>query len=328
MNIAIIHTPSPGLKLDARIIADALAEAIAARNARVLFIEVPVRALEQPADVIRRQFPIDAHVDVAIFLERILNHPVLQNARHRILVPNPEWLFGQSAHQAGRCTEFWHKSRFSQELLSTKFPQARHRLTGFSSLDPGFRVRDHSSFLHLRGNLATRRHSGPLVELWQEHPEWPDLHLQFHGNDLDINMAHWLSRGNIHLRLGWMAEAEYKETAANHGIHICTSEHEGFGHYINEARAMAALVVTTDAPPMNELVDTDSGILVKPETSYTRAYGQGFRISKAAMAAAIEHVLALSPEQRREMGMNARDRFEKDRTSFNQLINDVFSSVF
>ena len=328
MNIAIIHTPSPGLKLDARVIAGALAQTIAARNARLLFIEVPVRAVEQPADVIRRQIPIDARIDVAIFIERILNHPVLQIARHRILVPNPEWLFGQSAHLAARCTEFWHKSRFSQEQLAARFPQARHRLTGFSSQDPGLRVREYSSFLHLRGNLATRRHSGLLVELWQEHPEWPDLHVQFHGNDLDINLAHWLSRGNIHLRLGWMAEAEYMETAANHGIHICTSEHEGFGHYINEARAMGALVVTTDAPPMNELIDADSGILVKPETSYTRAHGQGFRIGKAALTAAIEQTLALSQERRREMGMCAQDRFIKETNTFNHEINDVFSSVF
>lgn len=41
---------------------------------------------------------------------------------------------------------------------------------------------------------------------------------------------------------------------AEHPIHVCASEREGFGHYINEARAAGALVVSTDHPPMNELI--------------------------------------------------------------------------
>jgi hypothetical protein len=41
---------------------------------------------------------------------------------------------------------------------------------------------------------------------------------------------------------------------SEHPIHICASEREGFGHYLNEARAASALVISTDHPPMNELV--------------------------------------------------------------------------
>jgi multisubunit Na+/H+ antiporter MnhB subunit len=42
------------------------------------------------------------------------------------------------------------------------------------------------------------------------------------------------------------------------------SEREGFGHYINEARAVGAFVISTDHPPMNELVTPERGALVKP----------------------------------------------------------------
>lgn len=75
--------------------------------------------------------------------------------------------------------------------------------------------------------------------------------------------------------LGWMPPVLDKQRLlsfyytrqmqASSGVQICVSEREGFGHYMNEARAAGALVVSTDHPPMNELVrDGVSGLLVKP----------------------------------------------------------------
>ena len=50
-------------------------------------------------------------------------------------------------------------------------------------------------------------------------------------------------------------------------IHICTSECEGFGQIIAEAISVGAVVITTDTPPMNELVTPDRGLLVAVERS-------------------------------------------------------------
>jgi hypothetical protein len=327
MNIAIFHINSPGLKLDAEIVSSTLSELLEKRADKLVLIGVPHRALDLPSEAIRRQININVRIDVAIFLERIINHPALQEARHRILIPNPEWMVGQSAHLAGRCTEFWHKSQFSKNKLTSLFPNARHRYIGFTSLDPGIMVRDYKTFVHLRGNLVTRRHSGMLVDTWLEHPEWPDLYTQFHGLDLDVELPNWLPHGNVHLRLGWMSRQDYLETSAAHGIHICTSEHEGFGHYINEARAMGALVVTTDAPPMNELVDPESGVLAKASEQYPCAFGTGFKIGKDAMETAIEQVLSLSPETRRALGIAGRERFIKEKEQFRRNIIEMLPSI-
>jgi hypothetical protein len=51
------------------------------------------------------------------------------------------------------------------------------------------------------------------------------------------------------------------------GVHLCVSEREGFGHYLNEARGAAAVVITTEHPPMNELVRPGVGVLVPPDTT-------------------------------------------------------------
>lgn len=51
------------------------------------------------------------------------------------------------------------------------------------------------------------------------------------------------------------------------GIHICTSEKEGYGHYLNEGRIVKAVIITIDGKPMNEFVKNDiNGYLIPWET--------------------------------------------------------------
>lgn len=46
------------------------------------------------------------------------------------------------------------------------------------------------------------------------------------------------------------------------GFFICPSLIEGYGHYINEGRFYKSVVITTDSPPMNELI-SDERCLIK-----------------------------------------------------------------
>lgn len=51
------------------------------------------------------------------------------------------------------------------------------------------------------------------------------------------------------------------------GIHICTSEKEGYGHYLNEGRIVKAVIITIDGKPMNEFVKNNiNGYLIPWET--------------------------------------------------------------
>jgi len=56
---------------------------------------------------------------------------------------------------------------------------------------------------------------------------------------------------------------------ASHALHIMPSEREGFGHTINEGRAVGALLVVPDHPPMNELVRDGSGVLISPDRAFS-----------------------------------------------------------
>jgi len=49
------------------------------------------------------------------------------------------------------------------------------------------------------------------------------------------------------------------------GCFLCPSSIEGYGHYINEGKCNGGIVITTNAPPMNELIRRNYGLLIKYE---------------------------------------------------------------
>jgi hypothetical protein len=115
-------------------------------------------------------------------------------------------------------------------------------------------------------------------------------------------------------------------------LHLCVSEREGFGHYLNEARAAGALVITTDHPPMSELVTRSSGVLVRPEkiVSYGEmALGAYARInalaSSQAICSAVEKALGMSAREVARRRKAVRDAFEAERAEFRLRVGDLAS---
>ena len=67
---------------------------------------------------------------------------------------------------------------------------------------------------------------------------------------------------NVLLIDRYLNEVRRQHLQATHGIHVCPSESEGYGHTIAEGMALGAVVVTTNTPPIDELVGRDRGYLV------------------------------------------------------------------
>ena len=87
--------------------------------------------------------------------------------------------------------------------------------------------------------------------------ELPPLTVVAWGPLLERIERRWPERewpSNVTIVRQKMPLPELRRLMATTGIHVCPSACEGFGHSINEARSLGAVVVTTDAPPMNELV--------------------------------------------------------------------------
>jgi glycosyltransferase involved in cell wall biosynthesis len=325
MRTVICAPPSAGCDNSVRILGSIIGPEAEQRGGSLVKLRLDPRNTRQ---ALERHSTADMDVECVFFLERLVEHPALMKARHRILIPNPEWLGPRMEQLARTCTHVWHKSRDSLSRLAPIFPQAQHDYLGFTSEDPGCRVIEHASFVHLRGKLQTKRNTDSIFAAWKSGCDWPELYVHFYGDAASsIDYPGWLHDGNVHVRIGWLDRADYLDLAARHGIHLCTSEVEGFGHYINEARAMGALVIAVDGPPMNELVDDSCGILVRPSSTAAMNHGIRFGITAEDLAVAIERALNLDVDERRELGAKARARFLAEGAAFRERARELFARL-
>lgn len=256
---------------------------------------------------------------IAVFVERVFESTEVLSYDRRVLIANPEWLLpiDQERAKAGYVTEFWHKTQSGLRLLSELFPNHIHTYIGFSSLAhfPDNSKPDYSICGHFGGKAMGRRHTQELMDIWSEDSDLPELSVHFYG-DKTPNTKEWLHGNNLRLKTGFMPEEEYLREFTRHGIHICTSSAEGFGHHINEARAIGALVITLDAPPMNELVDSSCGVLAAYSDSKPHCCGHFYKSTAAQLRAAISLVKDMSIDQRETLGRSAQLRYMTEREAF------------
>lgn len=304
---------SPGLVNDSRIIRGILGET------SVKIRSIPAQCYElSKAQNDQILVPMKTS-DTAVFLEHIFESSELLSYERRIFIANPEWLISTDEHRvaAGFVTEFWHKTRSGMELLSAKFPDKVHTFIGFTSFDHFSKElnTDRSLIGHFCGKALGRRHTQEILNIWAENPQLPELSVHFHGHGIP-DVAGWLQNGNIRLKMGMMQEDDFRQEFSKHGVQLCTSSTEGFGHHINEARAIGALVVTLDAPPMNELVDANSGVLVAYAETSPHHNGFFYKSTQDQLLEAITRVIEMPIEERASLGESARQRFHDEREVF------------
>ncbi|MDN2579304.1 glycosyltransferase [Aquibium sp. ELW1220] len=128
---------------------------------------------------------------------------------------------------------------------------------------------------------------------------------------------------NIVLMQGYLSDPELRRLQNACGIHLCPSRAEGWGHHIVEALSVGAVVVTTDGPPMNELVEPGCGILVPVASSEPRHLGTCFHVDMAGLERSIETVIAMSDPAKAALGAAARRRYEEMAGGFAERVKSL-----
>lgn len=230
-------------------------------------------------------------------------------ARNNILIPNPEITDAALFPKLEKPPVVFCKSLQAVRLFEAHGLPAVY--TGFTSednLNTAHR-KNFGEFLHLAG-ASNFKGTATVHRLWLKHPEWPRLTIirtlkDCYGN----SRSHLTGADNIEVIERWIPDEELSERQNTCGVHLCPSEMEGFGHYILEGLSAGSLVVTTDAPPMNELVDASCGFLVEARLQGKSYMEDRWSVREDALENCIEKLLAMDDKELARMGESARDRY-------------------
>ena len=298
-----------GLTVDAKTLAHALAQ-----------LDVPA-IIAKPGDRrwIDRLTRRRTH-DFIFHLERV--HPSWIDAgATNILIPNQERFPRRHTGRLRHIDMVLTKTAHACEIFSDLGCKTIH--VGFMSPDrhnPAI-GKDWRSFLHVAGG-STLKGTEDIISLWSRHPEWPDLTLV----QKEANIARPLPP-NVKAAPGFVTEDQLTALMNGCGIHLCPSRSEGWGHYIHEALGCGAVVITTDAPPMNEFVNAQYGVVVETDRSEMRHLGRNYFVAAPALETAVGSLLTIDQDMLEEMGREARGAFLSNRKAFHERLGTAISGL-
>jgi hypothetical protein len=251
--------------------------------------------------------------DANIMLEHVWPQFVHQ-ARFNVLVPNPEWTDSRDLAMLDVVDRFWAKTAMAEQLFVAR--GSRCLRIGFDSEDRLQQaVARLPQFLHIAGRSPLKG-TERLLALWRRHPEWPRLTVV---QDMPAGAGSRPSASaaaNIVHEQAFLSDQQLRTLQNAHRFHLCLSEAEGWGHYIAEAMSVAAVTFTCDAPPMNELVGPERGVLVGVQLGERHNLARIARFDDGALEAALERTLALSVPQLDAIGAAGRRWFIANKHGF------------
>lgn len=251
-----------------------------------------------------------ATADLNLMLEHVWPE-FLSQARGNIVVPNPEWFDRHDLRFLKQTDVVWAKTHQTDRIF-----QRLGRTTQFIGFDSEDRhdpaVRRERRCFHLAGK-STMKGTDRLLRAWAQQPHWPTLTVIQHGA---AKHAPEIRAANIDRRVGYLDDAQLRQEQNACMFHLCPSLTEGWGHYIVEALGVGAVPITVDAPPMNELVTIERGLLIPYERTGRQRLAQTHYFSIAGLQSTMERVIAMSDEEWARLSANARGWFDANRRDF------------
>lgn len=254
--------------------------------------------------------------DMQIFIERIYPR-CLPLSRRNVLVPNPEWLLDKWRPLLPRFDLVLCKTRHAQRIFEAQGCRTAH--IGFTSDDRrDVSVPRERAFFHLAGSSAAKG-TETLLAAWRLHPEWPRLTVV----QAERHARPGPAADNIEHHVGYFDDDAVRWWQNRHVFHVCPSEVEGHGHHLVEAMSVGAVVLATDAAPMNEHVTPERGVLIRARPGRRQGLALTHHVTIEAIEQAVGRALCLTGLQRAAMGDAARAHYLSSRRQFHARLRAI-----
>ena len=259
--------------------------------------------------------------DLNIFLE-LFNPNFFSLAPKNVVIPNPDWLPIQLVHFFQRIDLFLTKTKHASAIFDRY--KSKNKFIGFTSYDrflPNV-SKDKNQCLHLAGK-SIQKSTDLVIGMWEKHPELPLLIVIQDRSKKKIRKE----TKNIKYIYDRLSDEDLKVYQNSSEIHVCPSETEGFGHYIMEGLNCKGIVVTTDAPPMNELVTSERGVLCPHSRTGIMRLAVSYFVTENSLFESVKKALSLSDDDKTIIGNNARRFYEENDKAFKDNLSVTIKEI-
>lgn len=265
--------------------------------------------------------------DMNLFLEDI-SPGFIRHARVNAFIPNPEW-YKQSQNRYLKDIDLvFCKSNSAQEAFDAL--GCTTRFIGFTSedrLNDSPTLKMEPGFLHLAGR-SWQKGTRPLIDLWLQHPEWPLLTVVQSAKTYSQSRVTAVDAPNINHVLERLDDAALRELQNTVPTHLFPSEAEGFGHCIVEAMSCGAVTLTTNAPPMNELITPERGVLVDYHKTRKQRSGTNYYVDPVDLERKIDAIMQMDLATQERLGEKARNWFVENDRDFRIRLAGALNEAF
>ena len=257
--------------------------------------------------------------DIVIFLEHI--HPKYIEVGEKVIyILNPECVTKRDQLMLKHCHQILCKTRMTYEVMK----DYNREYIGFSSVDRYLGdIKKQPQCIHIRG-VSKYKQTQVVIDTWLANPQYPIIHIVTQESVRIPNMVKIAENVILHQRK--LEEEELKELMNICELHVCPSMCEGYGHYINEARSVGGIVLTTDAAPMNEHITKEYGILIKYENKIEKNGVCMYEVTQPSLEKGVEKYMRLSSEERCNMMQKAREMYIESTLDFERRFQRTLSS--
>jgi hypothetical protein len=252
-----------------------------------------------------------ADSDINIHLE-VVNPKFLQRKTKQVLIPNPEWFALTWKRYLPQYNEIWVKTHHAENIFNKLHSKVVY--TGFTSIDRQIKgIKKERIFLHNRGK-SSHKGTETILEVFKNRTE-----------KLIINSAKsfFNTKQNILINTDRLTDNDLNVLLNSCMFHLCPSKAEGFGHYINEARSVGAVIISSNAQPMNELVTKDNGFLIDGIYGIYHNLVKEFNINNVSLNNVINECLNLSDSEIKSKSEQSRLMYENDKAFFINKLNEI-----
>ena len=243
-------------------------------------------------------------IDLLIFLE-VVNPCFFRWARRSLFVPNQEWFKDESRYLLPRIDAVLCKTLDAVRLFTPLTKQVYY--TGFTSEDHyDAAIPKQRAFFHNPGQ-STAKNTMAVLAAWGMFQLPQPLTI--------LGGGVWpVVRGVRYIKFA--DKAAQIRLQNEHQFHICASAAEGWSHYLHEALLTKAVVITTNAAPMNEFKGCPEILMIRPRMTGRQGLATTNIIDPMGVRTAVERCWSWTETDLREVGEKARETELEGNTLF------------